>query len=193
MNAQATTKVVSITPWWLVLLQGTIAIVFGVLLLGKPGATLFILVQLLGVFWMFQGGFQVVSLLWDRSMWAWKLFLGVLGVLAGVLVISNPLTSTWLLPSVSAIIIGIQGIFFGVILFIMVFQGGGWGSGIIGALSILLGALVLVSPITTAYVLIIISGAANVISGIGLVIYSVKLRTLHLQRPIAAMGEHVPS
>jgi uncharacterized membrane protein HdeD (DUF308 family) len=38
------------SPWWLVLLEGIFAAVFGVFVLMAPGATLFILVQFFGFY-----------------------------------------------------------------------------------------------------------------------------------------------
>jgi uncharacterized membrane protein HdeD (DUF308 family) len=42
-------------PWWLVLLEGIFAGIFGILLLTAPAATLLFLVQVFG-FYLFLGG-----------------------------------------------------------------------------------------------------------------------------------------
>ena len=38
-------------PWWVVLLQGIAAVILGLFLLAKPGMTMVVVVQLIGIYW----------------------------------------------------------------------------------------------------------------------------------------------
>ena len=130
-------------PWWLVLIEGIALIVMGLLLLASPGMTTLILVQFIGIYWLVAGIFKIVSIFLDSSGWGWKLAGGILGILAGLIVLQHPLWSPLVIGNVLVIILGIQGIIVGVVGLIQAFKGAGWGSGILGVISILFGLLFL--------------------------------------------------
>jgi uncharacterized membrane protein HdeD (DUF308 family) len=52
-------------PWWLVLLEGIVAALFGFLLLIAPGATLLFLVQVLGLYLFIAGIFRLIGIFVD--------------------------------------------------------------------------------------------------------------------------------
>src|SRR5215208_296398 len=130
-------------PWWLVLLEGIAAAIIGLFLLTAPGATLFVLIQVLGIFWLVVGLFRIVSIFLDTSLWGWKLIAGALGILAGIVVLQHPVWSSVLVPAIYVIILGIQGLVLGGVNLVMAFRGEGWGIGILGALSIVFGLVLL--------------------------------------------------
>src|SRR5215204_2564211 len=102
-------------PWWLVLLEGIFAAIFGFLLLIAPGATLLFLVQVLGFYFFIGGIFRLVSLFMDTSLWGWKLFAGILGIIAGIVVVQHPLWSAIVVPTYLVYLIGFLAIFQGVV------------------------------------------------------------------------------
>jgi uncharacterized membrane protein HdeD (DUF308 family) len=155
-----------VVPWWLVLLQGIAAIIIGVLLLTSPGATVAFLVLVLGFYWLISGIFSIISIFIDKSQWGWKLFMGILGILAGIIVIQHPLVSTLVIPTFAATVVGVMGIIMGVIGLIQAFQGGGWGVGVLGVLSIIFGILILANPMISAVALVIVLGVFGVVGGI---------------------------
>src|ERR671933_729196 len=136
-NAQRMKRVT--IPWWLILLEGIAAVIIGIFLLTAPGITLLFLVQVTGFFWLIGGVLRTVSIFVDSSLWGWKLVGGVIGILAGIVVLQHPLWSTLLLPAVLVIILGVEGIILGGASLVTAFRGGGWGTGLLGALSIVLG------------------------------------------------------
>jgi uncharacterized membrane protein HdeD (DUF308 family) len=148
-------------PWWLVLLEGIAAVIIGLFLLAAPGITLLFLVQVTGFFWLIGGIFV------DKSLWGWKLIAGILGILAGIVVLQHPLWSTLLLPAVYVIILGILGIISGGASLVMAFRGGGWGMGTLGVLSIVLGIVLLLNPLYIGIaVLPFVLGAFSLVGGI---------------------------
>src|SRR5919199_4071301 len=164
-------------PWWLVLLEGVAAVIIGILLLTSPGITLFALVQVTGFFWLVGGILRLVSIFVDSSSWGWKLLGGILGVLAGIVVLQHPLWSTLLLPAVYVIILGTQGIILGGASLVTSFRGGGWGSGILGAFSIVLGVVLLLNPLFIGIaVLPLVLGAFALVGGIVAVVGALVLR-----------------
>ena len=132
-------------PWWLLLLEGIAALIIGVLLLTTDNTAELVvfMVQLLGLYWLIKGIFNIIAIFIDSTAWGWKLFIGVIGILAGILVLQHPIWSGILVPVTLVLVLGIYGIIAGIIELIMAFQGGGWGVDILGAISILLGIIIL--------------------------------------------------
>ena len=153
------------SPWWLVLLEGIAAAIIGLFLLTAPGATLFVLVQVLGIFWLVGGIFRIVSIFIDTTLWGWKLVGGVLGIVAGIVVLQHPLWSSVLVPAIYVIILGIQGLVLGGVNLVMAFRGEGWGIGILGALSIVFGLVLLFNVWIGVAVLPYILGAVGIVGG----------------------------
>jgi uncharacterized membrane protein HdeD (DUF308 family) len=134
-------------PWWLVLIGGILAVIVGALLLfsGPVDAarTWVVLVQVLGIWWLISGIFDIVYMFFDHTAWGWKLFIGIVSILAGTYILRYPLVSAVALPKILALVLGIWGLIYGVVLLIMAFKGGGWGAGILGGLGIIFGIILI--------------------------------------------------
>ncbi len=78
--------------WWLILLRGVCAIIFGLLTIAWPGLTLLTLVLLYGVFALFDGGLAIgAAIMGDTPSPRWWLALvGLLGILTGALTLLWP-------------------------------------------------------------------------------------------------------
>lgn len=164
-------------PWWLVLLEGIAAVIIGILLLTSPGIPMFALVQFIGFFWLIGGIFRIVSIFVESSLWGWKLLAGIVGVLAGLVVLQHPVWSSLLLPAVYVIILGVQGIILGGAGLVMAFRGGGWGTGVLGVLSIILGLVLLLNPLFIGIaVLPFVLGAIALLGGILAIVAAFAMR-----------------
>ena len=135
-----------------------------------------VVVQFIGIYWLVAGLFQIVAIFVDSTQWGWKLFSGILGIIAGVIIVQHPLWSPVLLTSVLVIILGIEGLIIGIINLIQAFQGGGWGVGILGALSILFGIVLLANVLLAAFSVPWVLGILGIVGGIIAIIYSFRLR-----------------
>jgi len=129
-------------PWWLVLIQGIVALVVGGMLLIRPGVTTVVLVQFFGWYWLFAGVFQLVSLFADRTKWGWRLASGLLSIIAGAYIIGSPLMGAAVILGVATLMLGINGVLIGISDLVKATHGGGWGIGILGALSIVIGGAI---------------------------------------------------
>ncbi len=177
MDTSATTMEGVSIHWWLTLLEGIAAVIIGLFLITAPGITLLFLVQVAGFFWLIGGILRLVSIFVDRSLWGWKLFGGIIGILAGIVVLQHPLWSTLLVPAVYVIILGIQGIIVGGVSLVMAFRGGGWGTGILGALSIVFGIILLLNPVFIGIAILpFVLGAFALVGGITAIIGAFMLR-----------------
>jgi uncharacterized membrane protein HdeD (DUF308 family) len=74
--------------WWVLLLRGLLAILFGILAFAWPGLTVVILVTIWGIYALIDGIFGVVAGI--RGKWTSLVILGLLGIAAGVVALLWP-------------------------------------------------------------------------------------------------------
>ena len=153
------------TERYIMLFGGIVALVLGILLFTQSTATLAVVMLLVGLTWFIQGIFNLAAIFIDKGQWGWKLFGGVIGVAAGLLVLQNPVASTAVVPAILAIILGLFGLLIGIAALIAAFQGGGWGAGVFGAASIIIGLLLMFNSVVSGQVLVWIVAALLVIEG----------------------------
>ena len=161
---------------WLIVIQGVAGIILGLLLLTAPGISSLVLVQFLALYWLVSGIIGLVSLIWDRTQWGWKVFGGVLGVVAGTAVLRHPMYATVLLGTTLVVFMGILALVFGVMNLVRAFSaGGGWGMGVLGALDVIIGFFLIVNPLAGAVALPIVLGAFILVGGIASIIMAWRM------------------
>jgi uncharacterized membrane protein HdeD (DUF308 family) len=78
-------------------------------------------------------------------------------------------------PAAVAIVLGVFGVIIGIAALISAFQGEGWGVGIFGAVSIIIGLLMMFNSVVSAQVLIILTGILLVVQGgIGIIMSFIR-------------------
>jgi len=145
MTESALTFETKQNPWWLLLMGGILNLIIGFLLLTAPVKTVYLLVVALGIYWIVTGIFVLVGMFVDHSAWGWKLFVGLISILAGVYILRFPLISAVSIPAIIILIMGIQGLIGGIVMLVMAFKGGGWGAGILGVLGIIFGLVLIMN------------------------------------------------
>jgi len=163
-------------PWWLVLIQGIVALILGLFFLYRPYATLVVLVTFLGAYWLVSGIIGLISLFWDRTNMGWKILYGILGILAGGAILAGPILGTIAVTTIFVVMIGVLGLVMGFLGLFGAFKGGGWGAAIIGILLIIFGCLILANVYATALMTPFIVGVFLVVGGIAAIIGSFFLR-----------------
>jgi uncharacterized membrane protein HdeD (DUF308 family) len=164
-------------PWWLVLVEGIVAALLGLILLVAPGASLVFLVWLLGIYLLIAGIFRIVGIFLDASSWGWKLAGGILSLIAGLAILSNPLWSTTMASAWLVILVGFLALLQGAAGLVVAFQGGGWGMGALSALGVLLGLFLVINPLMGAAALTLILAIFMLIGGVAAVIQAFRMRT----------------
>jgi uncharacterized membrane protein HdeD (DUF308 family) len=163
--------------WWVFLLEGIAALIFGGLLLTDPAATLLVLAVFLGYYLLFVGVLELVRIFVDRSQpWYWSLLIGVLGIIAGIIVLNHPMLTALALPTTLVIYLGVVSLIMGVVGIIGGLSGGGFGSFLLGIASLLIGVLLLGSPMTTALAVPFVFGILLLIEGIALIIFAFRVK-----------------
>lgn len=166
--------------WWLLLLRGIAAILFGIAAFAWPGLTLSVLVILFGAWVLVDGAFAIADSIRYRDRLArWWAFLldGVLGVVVGLIALFMPgITAIALLMFVAAwAVVG------GVLRIIAAIQlrkqiEGEWLLILGGVLSILFGVLLVTLPTAGLLSLIWLIAIWSIAIGVLFVVLSFGLR-----------------
>jgi len=163
--------------WWVFLLQGIAALIFGGLLLTAPAATLLAMTVFLGLYLLFIGVLELVRVFVDRSQpWIWSLLIGILGIVAGIVVLNHPVLAAIALPTTVVVYLGVVSLVMGIAGIIGGFTGGGIGSFLLGAVSVLIGLLLLGAPMTTALAVPFVFGILLLIEGIALIVFAFRAK-----------------
>jgi len=169
--------------WWLLLLRGIVAIIFGVLAFVMPGITLLTLIILYGAFVLVDGVLAVGAAIWGGSgamstgpRW-WLAVVGILGIIAGVL------TFVW--PGITALVllvfIGVWSLLNGIFTIVGAIRlrkeiEDEWWLILTGAISVLFGLAVLVMPGAGALALVWLIGTYAILYGVLLVAFAFRLK-----------------
>ncbi|MCH8971935.1 MAG: DUF308 domain-containing protein [Acidobacteria bacterium] len=158
------------------LLGGLTAAIFGIILLIRREEAIELLVILLGLWWLIQGAFMLFSVFIDREDMGWKIFLGLLGLIAGVVVLANPINSATFLGSALAITLGVIGVIIGVSAIFGYFRGGGFGALVFGVVSGLIGLLFISNPSSSASLMVTLFAALLLIDGVASIFLAIKYK-----------------
>ena len=164
-------------PWWLILIEGILAIIIGFLLFTSTVQTMAAIVVFLGLYWLIKGIFDIISMFVDHTAWGWKLFIGIIGILAGTVIIRQPIVSTVAVPVIFTWILGFYAIMAGIVMLVQAFKGGGWGIGIMGVIGILIGIFLLANTLLGTQIVIWLTALTLVVGGIAAVVVAFKARS----------------
>lgn len=169
-----TNKNVANSLWKFIMAKGVTLLVAGLILLLFPEATLTTLIFIIGIYWLIDGVVTLYNTFNQRNIrknWWWGLITGGLGIIAGLIVVLKPFSSSvfttsflmWFLGFV-ALINGITGVVTGIR--IRKYNTGErsmiWG----GIFSIILGIILISSPYTSALAIVKIMGSFAIFAGI---------------------------
>lgn len=163
-------------PWWLVLVEGIFAIFLGILFFVYPVRTFVVTTFFIGIYWFIAGIFDIVSIFIDRSKWGWKLFMGIIGIVAGLFLIDSTLRGAVTLAFVTAIWVGVSGMLYGILGLVRAFQGGGWGVGILSVIGFFLGLFILLNPWAATLTLPFVAGGLLLIGGVMALFMAFRLK-----------------
>jgi uncharacterized membrane protein HdeD (DUF308 family) len=172
--------------WWVLVVRGILAVLFGILAFVLPEATVTALVILFGAFMLVDGVFALVSV-WRRSerRTSWWPFLleGLSGIAIGVITFFWPDVTAFALLYLIAAWAFVTGVFeIAAAIRLRKEIRGELFLGMIGVASIAFAALVILFPGEGAVAIVWAIGAYAVVFGILLVVLGLRLRRLHPER-----------
>ena len=177
MTTTSTLQPAPSSVWWLYLLQGIAGILLGLMLITAPGQTLVAMVTFLGFYWLITGILSLVQIFVDRSVpWLWSLLSGILGIVAGIIVLRHPLLAALTVPTLIVIVLGIAALIMAGVNFVAGFQGGGLASFLLGIVNVLIGLLLLSSPATAAIAVPFVCGIILLVQGVVMALWAFRVR-----------------
>jgi len=165
--------------WWLLLLRGVAAIIFGVLAFAWPGVTLLTLILFYGAFALVDGVLAIIAAITGGapgSRW-WLAVVGLLGIAAGLVTFLTPgLTALVLLLFIAgwAIATGVLQIIGAIKLRKEIDNE--WLLILGGIVSVLFGVCMMLAPGAGALALVWVIGAYSVVTGVIFVALAFRLR-----------------
>jgi uncharacterized membrane protein HdeD (DUF308 family) len=168
--------------WWVPVLRGVAAIIFGVMAFVYPGLTVAVLVLLFGAWVLVDGVFRVVGAIGHRASdpeWGFHLIIGILGIIIGFLTFHAPrITALALVIYIAAwaLMIGATEIAMAIKLRREI--KGEWFLILMGLVSILFAIMLLWNPIPGALALVWLIGSYAIVFGILGIILGFRLRSL---------------
>jgi len=91
-------------------LIGVLAVIVGFALLRTPFQSVEVFIFVLGIFWLIQGIMTFIAAFAVKQGRNWRLFSGILGILAGIIILVYPITSAVTLAFIGGIWLVILGV-----------------------------------------------------------------------------------
>jgi uncharacterized membrane protein HdeD (DUF308 family) len=170
--------------WSLILFRGILLLLMGIFFISYPMETLLVMVTYMGFYWIFDGVITIVKSFRGRKQnptWRWGLFAGLVGFIAGLVVVSQPLISTILASSFLVWILAIGAIIYGITELVTGIRlrkeiKGEWSMIGGGILSIIFGIILLSSPFLTAVTIVAVTGWIALVGGITMIFTSFQVK-----------------
>ncbi|MCV9928283.1 HdeD family acid-resistance protein [Flavobacterium sp. LS1R49] len=175
---------IAIDYWYIPLLVGILFVGIGIWSFITPLAAYLTLAFLFSISFLATGVFEVIFALSNRKKldnWGWTLASGILGLVVGILLISNPLISITILPLYVGFVILFRSIMAIVIAFDLKSYGvKDWGNLLfLGILGIIFSFILLWNPIFAGLSLVYWTAFAFIAIGIFYIYFSFKLKKIH--------------
>jgi len=176
--------------WWVPVVRGLAAIVFGVLAFAQPGIALTALVLLFGAWALVDGTFILVGAIAGRDTnrdWGFDLIAGLLGIVVGILTFRSPgITALALIFYIAAWALVRGGIEIGLAIKLRREIKNEWLLVIAGLASILFAVLLLWNPLPGAVALLWLIASYAIFFGLIAIIFGFRIRGLRRIVPALA-------
>jgi uncharacterized membrane protein HdeD (DUF308 family) len=178
--------------WWAIALRGVFAIIFGIIALLMPGATMLALVLLFAAYLLVDGIFAIIAAVRAarrQERWGWLIFEGLVDLVTG------GIAAVWPLITIVAfaLLMGAWAIVTGALLlgasYRLNIPHGRWLMALAGAISVIWGVLLIIWPLIGALVLTWWMAAYALIFGVAMLVLALRLRG---RRPAVAPPGAVP-
>jgi uncharacterized membrane protein HdeD (DUF308 family) len=168
--------------WWVPVIRGVAAVLFGTMAFVYPGLTVAVLVLLFGAWILVDGVFRVIGAIGHRASdkeWGFDLIIGIIGIIIGFLTFHAPrITALALIIYIAAwaLMIGATEIALAIKLRREI--KGEWFLILMGLLSIAFAVMLLWNPLPGALALVWLIGSYAIVFGLLAIILGFRLRSL---------------
>lgn len=173
--------------WWVVLIQGLLFFILGIIFVMSPGDTLFTLIQILAFYWLLSGALTIVSATAGeyKGSRVWGFLSGSVSLLAGIFMLAYPLvaykvtTVFWIyIFAFASVLYGILQVVEGTSVRNNAGKEWAWGNLFLGIFNIFFGLTLFIFPIAAAIAYVWIAGIMAIIGGLALLWTAYRLKKL---------------
>jgi uncharacterized membrane protein HdeD (DUF308 family) len=164
-------------PWWAFLLVGLASLALGALLVISPQAAITNIFRIVGLLGILGGAAAIISILFSRRSWGWKLFGGILGLLIGLVLLASPLGTAYLAAAIVVWVVATAAILAGVGLIIWGVANALWEYTVLGILALGLGALLILTIAVGSLVVPWLFGIVAIIGGGAIIWDAFRMRS----------------
>ncbi len=175
------TRQLSRTYWWLLLIRGILAVLFGILAIIAPLVAALFFIFLFGAYVLFDGILSIVVALQERhshSRWWMLLISGIAAIILGIFAFFQPGVTAVALFWIVALWLIILGIFEVIAAFSLRALGIEWLLVIAGILSIIVGIVFFTHPVGSILAIVWLIGVFALVRGVILLIRAIRFRSL---------------
>ncbi|GCE22611.1 DUF308 domain-containing protein [Dictyobacter kobayashii] len=186
-------RVRSTTTWWVVLLQGIIAIGLGLLVLLAPFKLSALMVRLLGAYLFISGLLLFFNMYRNKTYPKFKVVVAAVGVIAGILLMIFRVWSLAVLPPAIFLAGAILGIVYGIIEILQGIRNKEWDDTGVGVLSLIVGITLLFLIVPLGGFLSVSLTTVALSAPFIICVSGIVIGALLIQRALRMRQEQVPN
>lgn len=167
--------------WWVFLIGGIAAVIFGILAFMNPGIALMVLAMFFAAWILVDGASNLIGSIQNREKDGWwiMLLIGILGICVGGFALFNPPVSMLAL----VYLVAFQAILLGVFLLMLGYKVRAatekeWILYVTGALSVLFGILVIMQPAAGGVTIVYMVASWAILIGVLKVFFAFKIKNI---------------
>jgi uncharacterized membrane protein HdeD (DUF308 family) len=156
---------------------GVLLLIAGLFIVTNPAVSALTWVLIMAIAWFIGGIFDTIGAITQRTQgWVWRLIGGIIGIVAGLYIIANPILGTLFVIEIAFLLIAISAIFDGAV---NIFTGlrtsdGRLASLLLGIIQIVAGVWLLLHPIAGMIALVYVFGFFVIAAGVVTIILAIR-------------------
>jgi uncharacterized membrane protein HdeD (DUF308 family) len=176
--------------WWVFLIRGLLALIFGGLVLAFPGTAILAFTIIFAAYAFVDGVMSLVGAFRSGDNRGWQLFRGIVGVGIGLVAFLEPELGLSSIAWALAITIGVWALVSGVLEIMLAIKlrkeiNNEWLLITLGALSAILGVFLLFEPVIALVTWVWVVAIYAFIAGVGFIAFSFRLKKVN-DSPVGA-------
>lgn len=170
--------------WWIVLIQGLLFLILGIVFVMSPGDTLKTLIQILAFYWLLSGALTIVSSTIGeyKGSRVWGFLSGLVSLLAGIFMLAYPYVAE-VTTKILVYVFAFASVLYGILQIVEgtnVRKNAGkdwaWGNLLLGIFNIFFGLALFIFPLAAAVTYVWIAGIMAIVGGLTLLWTAIRLK-----------------
>lgn len=172
--------------WWIVLIQGLLFLILGVIFVMSPDETLKTLIQILAIYWLLSGALTITGATIGeyKGSRTWGFLSGSVSLLAGIFMLAYPFVAE-VTTKILVYVFAFASVLYGILQIIEgtnVRKNAGkdwaWGNLLLGIFNIFFGLTLFIFPLAAAAAYVWVAGIMAIVGGLALLWTAIRLKKL---------------